>query len=87
MDLSGSGKSTLIRHLNRLIKPTTGLIHVGETGVWPLDQEALEAFRRQALDGLPALRPLPHRTVLENVAFGLTIREIVKDERNQPRLD
>ena len=40
MGLSGSGKSTLIRHLNRLIKPTTGLIHVGETDVLALDRGA-----------------------------------------------
>lgn len=83
MGLSGSGKSTLIRTLNRLIEPTAGSIHIGGKDVLALDQTALENFRRHKLSMVfQSFALLPHRTVLENVAFGLTIRKIAKDKRD-----
>tara|TARA_Y100000814_G_scaffold288949_1_gene261169 strand:- start:1115 stop:1939 length:825 start_codon:yes stop_codon:yes gene_type:complete len=82
MGLSGSGKSTLIRTLNRLIEPTAGSIHIGGTNVLALDQRALEKFRRQKLSMVfQSFALLPHRTVIDNVGFGLSIRKIAKDER------
>ncbi len=82
MGLSGSGKSTLIRCLLRLIEPTAGTINIADEEVTALDQKALTQFRRQEISmvfqhyGL-----LPHRSVLDNVAFGLKLRGEKKEER------
>ena len=75
MGLSGSGKSTLVRCLLRLVEPTAGRVLVAGDDVTAMDARQLTAFRRTRVamvfqnDGL-----LPHRTVLENVAFGLRLR-------------
>lgn len=83
MGLSGSGKSTLIRHFNRLIDPTGGRIWVGDTDVLSLDQQELESFRRDRMSMVfQHFGLMPHRTVLENVAYGLMIQGIGKDERS-----
>ncbi|MGI6035178.1 MAG: quaternary amine ABC transporter ATP-binding protein [Limnochordia bacterium] len=82
MGLSGSGKSTLIRCLLRLIEPTAGSIRINGYDVCGLDQEELTKFRRQQVAmvfqhyGL-----LPHRTVLENVGFGLKLQGVPEKER------
>ena len=77
MGLSGSGKSTLIRHLNRLIEPTDGRIVVDGVDVRALNTVELREFRR-ASTGMVFQRfgLLPHRTVAENVAYGLEIRGV-----------
>ena len=49
MGLSGSGKSTLIRHINRLIDPTSGVVSVEGTNVMDLDQKKLIEFRRHKM--------------------------------------
>ncbi len=79
MGLSGSGKSTLIRHFNRLIDPTDGSILVDGQDVLALSRKALEAFRREKT-GMVFQRfgLLPHRTVLQNVGYGLTIQRMNK---------
>ena len=83
MGLSGSGKSTLIRHFNRLIDPTEGSITVEGLDVMGLDEAALEDFRRHKMSMVfQRFGLLPHRTVLDNVAFGLAIQNIDKAERN-----
>ena len=82
--LSGSGKSTLVRHLNRLIDPTEGAIYVGGIDVMNLSQMELEEFRRHRMSMVfQRFGLLPHRTVLENVAFGLSIQKIAKAEREE----
>lgn len=82
MGLSGSGKSTLIRHFNRLIDPTEGQILVEGTDVMKLSQSELEEFRRHKMSMVfQRFGLLPHRTVVDNVAYGLEIQGIAKPER------
>ena len=73
--LSGSGKSTLIRHINRLIDPTTGKILVDERDVLELSPEELLAFRRGVVSMVfQRFALFPHMTVLENVGYGLEVQ-------------
>lgn len=75
MGLSGSGKSTLVRHLNRLIDPSCGAILFEGQDIMSFDASALRAFRRHSVSMVfQGFGLLPHRTVLQNVAFGLTTR-------------
>ena len=84
MGLSGSGKSTLVRHLNRLIDPTEGAIYVGGIDVMSLSRTELEEFRRHRMSMVfQHFGLLPHRTVLENVAFGLSIQKVAKADREE----
>ena len=79
--LSGSGKSTLIRHINRLIEPTAGEILVGSDDVLKMDKVQLREFRRHRTAMVfQRFALLPHRTVLENVSYGLDIQGIAKAE-------
>lgn len=82
MGLSGSGKSTLIRHLNRLIDPTAGDISFGGEDILAMDIPTLNAFRRKRL-GMVFQRfgLLPHRNVMDNVAYGLEIQGTARKER------
>ncbi|MGR5557096.1 quaternary amine ABC transporter ATP-binding protein [Vibrio fortis] len=82
MGLSGSGKSTLIRHFNRLIEPTEGKITVEGTDVMSLNTKELEEFRRHKMSMVfQRFGLMPHRTVVENVAYGLEVQGIKKDKR------
>lgn len=82
MGLSGSGKSTLVRCLNRLIEPTAGKIWVDGKNILAFDDRELQDFRRHKMNMVfQRFGLLPHRTVLENVAFGLEICGIDSDER------
>ncbi len=82
MGLSGSGKSTMIRHFNRLIDPTEGKILVEGIDVMSLSQKELEEFRRHKMSMVfQRFGLLPHRTVVDNVAYGLEIQGINKEKR------
>ena len=82
MGLSGSGKSTLIRHLNRLIDPTEGEILVEGTNVLSLNQEKLIEFRRHKMSMVfQRFGLFPHKTVLQNVGYGLEMQGIKDEER------
>lgn len=79
MGLSGSGKSTLIRHINRLIEPTSGAILIGGRNVLAMSELELRDFRRQHTAMVfQKFALLPHRTVIDNVTFGLEIRGVDK---------
>jgi glycine betaine/proline transport system ATP-binding protein len=84
MGLSGSGKSTLVRLVNRLVEPTAGTVTVNGTDVTALSSEALRKFRREKASMVfQGFALLPHRSVLENVAFGLEIRGVARKEREE----
>ena len=81
MGLSGSGKSTLIRHINRLIEPTSGEMIVDGQDVLTLSQKELLEFRKNKTAMVfQKFALLPHKTVLQNVSFGLFIKEVEQDE-------
>jgi glycine betaine/proline transport system ATP-binding protein len=84
MGLSGSGKSTLIRHVNRLIDPTLGEIFVNGQDVLSMSMEDLRAFRRTEVAMVfQNFGLLPHRNVLDNVAYGLEVRGEEKASRQK----
>lgn len=75
MGLSGSGKSTLVRHLNRLIDPTSGAILVDGEDILQYDLHALREFRRHKVSMVfQSFALLPHRNITDNVAYGLKVR-------------
>lgn len=81
MGLSGSGKSTLIRHLNRLIEPTSGEIEIDGKNVLDFDEQELRKLRREGMSMVfQKFALLPHRTVLENAGMALSVRGYKVDE-------
>lgn len=75
MGLSGSGKSTLVRLLTRLIEPTAGTVHLGDTELTAMSEEQLREVRRKQISMVfQHFGLLPHRKVIDNVGFGLEIR-------------
>lgn len=81
MGLSGSGKSTLIRHINRLIEPTAGSVIVDGQNVLEMSNKELRDFRRnRASMVFQSFALMPHRTVVQNIAYGLTIQGLDDDE-------
>jgi glycine betaine/proline transport system ATP-binding protein len=82
MGLSGSGKSTLLRCINRLIEPTSGQVLIDGENITNVNESTLRQIRRLKL-GMVFQRfaLFPHRTVLDNAAFGLEVQGIEKEER------
>lgn len=82
MGLSGSGKSTLVRLLNRLIEPTSGQIRIsGKDLVQMTANELREVRRKQISMVFQNFALFPHKTVLQNVEYGLEIQGIPPSER------
>jgi glycine betaine/proline transport system ATP-binding protein len=84
MGLSGSGKSTLIRHLNRLIDPTAGEILIDGENVMSFNPEQLINFRRHKMSMVfQRFGLFPHKTVMQNVGYGLEMQGKSEDERDK----
>lgn len=82
MGLSGSGKSTLLRCLNRLVKPTAGEILIDGQNITQMNAEELRDVRRTRIGMVfQNFALLPHKNVLDNVAYGLEIQGIPKEKR------
>ena len=82
MGLSGSGKSTLIRMLNGLLDATAGTVTIGGDPITGISAEQLRQIRRKRISMVfQHFALLPHRTVLDNVAYGLEIQGMPREER------
>lgn len=82
MGLSGSGKSTLIRCLNRIIDPTAGEVYINGENITQLATKQMRAIRRDQIAMVfQNFALFPHRTVWENVAYGLKMQGIDREER------
>ena len=87
MGLSGSGKSTLARCLIRLIEPTRGEIRFDGEDILAYSADELMQFRRSnAAMVFQHYALLPHRRVLDNVAFGLEVKGLDKGDRYREAL-
>ena len=82
MGLSGSGKSTLVRHINRLLEPTSGKILINDQDVMQFDKESLQELRNKKIGMVfQNFALMPHRSVLDNIAMPLEIRGVSKNDR------
>ena len=84
MGLSGSGKSTLVRCINRLIKPTSGHIYIDEEDIAHVNEKRMREIRLSKISMVfQQFGLFPHKTVVENVEYGLKVRGINRVARRQ----
>ena len=82
MGLSGSGKSTLVRHINRLLEPTSGKILINNQDVMKFNRVNLQELRNKKIGMVfQNFALMPHRSVLDNIAMPLEIRGVSKNDR------
>ena len=88
MGLSGSGKSTLIRCLIRLIEPNAGEIVIDDENILEYDDRRLNDFRRRkSAMVFQHFGLLPHRTIIDNAAWGLEVQGMGKRERHERAME
>lgn len=88
MGLSGSGKSTLVRMLNRLIDPTAGEVFIDGVDIVKMNKEQLRNVRRKKISMVfQKFALLPHRTIQENVEYGLEVQGVPKEIRTTKARD
>ncbi len=88
MGLSGSGKSTLVRCISRLIEPTAGTVKMDDVDVTKMSGRELLDLRRNKMSMVfQHFGLFPHRTVLENIGYGLEVRGAKKDIRIEKSMD
>ena len=84
MGLSGSGKSTLVRCISRLVEPTSGQIVVDGADVTAMSERQLIDLRRHKMSMVfQHFGLLPHRRVIDNVAYGLEVQGVPRVERRK----
>jgi glycine betaine/proline transport system ATP-binding protein len=82
MGLSGSGKSTLIRMLNGILEPSAGTVEIDGVDITKMSGKELRELRQKKVSMVfQHFALFPHRTVLENAAYGLEVRNVPKQER------
>jgi glycine betaine/proline transport system ATP-binding protein len=82
MGLSGSGKSTLVRCVTRLVEPTSGSVSIAGHDILGADPRRLRELRRTKVSMVfQHFGLFPHRTVLDNVAYGLEVQGIDRQQR------
>ncbi|MDD3324934.1 MAG: glycine betaine/L-proline ABC transporter ATP-binding protein ProV [Sulfurospirillaceae bacterium] len=88
MGLSGSGKSTMIRLMNRLIEPTSGHIYIDGEDITAMSRAKLRQTRREKISMVfQSFALMPHMNVIDNVAFGLELGGMSKQERYKKAQD
>ncbi|MBA7486891.1 Glycine betaine transport ATP-binding protein OpuAA [subsurface metagenome] len=84
MGLSGSGKSTIVRCLNRLIEPTKGQILIDDVDLAAMNEKELRMVRRHKISMVfQQFALFPHRSVIDNIAYGLEVQGMHKAERHK----
>jgi glycine betaine/proline transport system ATP-binding protein len=84
MGLSGSGKSTIVRCLNRLIEPTKGKILIDDADLAAMNEKELRMARRHKVSMVfQHFALLPHRSIIDNVAYGLEVQGMDKAQRRK----
>jgi glycine betaine/proline transport system ATP-binding protein len=88
MGLSGSGKSTLVRCLTRLIEPTAGTVTIDGANITSASESKLRELRRTYVSMVfQHFGLLPHRQVIDNVAYGLEVRGMSKSDRRAKAME
>ncbi len=88
MGLSGSGKSTLVLCINRLIEPTKGTVFIEGMDISQMNDHDIKELRRHKLSMVfQSFGLLPHRSVLDNIAFGLEVRGESRVKRRKKALE